>query len=151
MKKKIDGISMKSDDQIRKEVQKELRKAEREAKKEEKRLKQQQEDTIKVALAEEDTRIKEDIEKVSKMSDEDRADWLIGRHQEYIETMNWAIQGDVLNGADNVERYCLLMYLQELMSLITIYNIEFTKAVVERLQDKKEVELLSILNVLNYL
>jgi len=94
--------------------------------------------------------IKKDIAIVHKMDDEEKAYWIIDKHNEFINAINFTIEQDFLNGDNPFSRYLIITYMHQLTNLLSTYEIEFTAKMVNILVKENCVELLSILNVLNY-
>lgn len=157
-KKKNEDFQLTSKEELQLQVQKELKKFIREEKKNKQSSNKEssaKEDNTELdlieILAKEELKLKEQVKLVSKMTDIEKAEWLCDKHNEYILTMNYTLCADVLNGTEYYERFLLVAYLQELLNLLATYDIEITKEMTNVLIEKGEVELLSILNVLNFL
>ncbi|GEM_PF-2060692 len=156
-KKKNEDFKLSSKEELQLQVQKELKKFIREEKKNKKSNKESstKEDNTELdlieILAKEELKLKEQVKLVSKMTDIEKAEWLCEKHNEYIATMNYTLCADVLNGTEYYERFLLVAYLQELLNLLATYDIEITKEMTSILIEKGEVELLAILNVMNFI
>lgn len=95
--------------------------------------------------------LKKDIDIFNSLTEEEKAYWVIEKHNSFVETINWTLQQDFLNGDSSFDRYLIITYIQQLTNLLTIYNVEFTKIMIGVLIKENCVELLAILNVLNYI
>lgn len=103
-------------------------------------------------LEEEYNKFKEEKIRVKAMGGKELAEWLIDKHDDFVETVNYQISQDFLNGDTAMDRYLIVMYIAELSNLLTAYEIEpFDKDFINVLVEKNYAELLSILNVLNYI
>jgi hypothetical protein len=100
---------------------------------------------------EEEKKLEKEIEQVQKLSDSEKVDWIIKKHKEFTDIINGSIQGDFLNGTDYTDRCLILVYMYQLLDLLTTYGIEFNKKMIQLLEIKNCDELLSILNCFNYL
>jgi hypothetical protein len=155
-KKKSDEIVVSSKEELEAEVQKELNKFIREEKKLAKdpayKSKSKAEDfTLQDIIVKEDSKLQESVKLVARMTDFEKIDWLIEKHNDMIVTLNYSMNLDVLNGTEYIERYLCTVYQQELINLLHVYNFEFSKEMVDILISENQVELLSILNVLNFI
>ncbi|HRZ18949.1 MAG TPA: hypothetical protein P5136_02740 [Methanofastidiosum sp.] len=157
--KDTDELVLSSIDQIRAEVKRELnsfiRKERRDAKKnkdkvEEKKVKKEEE-TLEKILVKQEEDLKKDIERVNNLSDSEKVDWLIEKHDSYVKTIDQLLRPDFLNGTEYFDRYLIVTYMQQLITLLATYDIEFNKEMIDLLINKGYVELISILNVLNYI
>ena len=157
MKKSIkssDQISLRSKEDLQKEVEKDLRKFIREEKKltkETKVLKEEKKVSLNKIIETEAKSLKEDIDKVSLMSDLEKVKWVVDQHDAFSETINYAVQPDFLNGDTEFDRWLIIQYMQQLTNLLSTYNIELSKIMVDYLIKENQAELIVILNCLNYL
>jgi hypothetical protein len=98
----------------------------------------------------ENKELKKDIDIFNSLTEEEKAYWVIEKHNSFVETINWTLQQDFLNGDSSFDRYLIITYIQQLANILTIYDVEFTKIMIGVLIKENCVELLAILNVLNY-
>lgn len=90
--------------------------------------------------------------KIKAMSDKELAEWIIEQHEQYTTTIDWSVQQGFLNNTDKVSRYMISLYINELFVFLEMREIEtFSKEVENILLQRNQSELLSILNVLNYI
>jgi hypothetical protein len=139
---------MKSIKSIKKEVKKELLAAEQEALK----IEIQKCENIEKALESSEKDFKKEKLVVQNMAPEALALWLIEKHTSYVEALKITLQSDFLNERDPTNRYYILIYASELYVLLTSFELDFfPKEVTDILEKENQVELLTILNVLNYI
>lgn len=133
------------------DIQKALKKVKEQRSKKPKKSKKEL--TTESALKEEIKKIEKEKKRIKKMNSEEFAEWLIDKHQNYTSTMRYLLSGnDFLNDEDDESRFYLLTYMNELCSMLSTYEINFMgKEISDILYSKNEVELLAILNVLNYI
>lgn len=154
-KEKKDEISFSSKEELEKEVQKELKKFIREEKKLAKDPKskeeKKQDDLFAEIFNNEEIKLQDDIKIVSLMNNLQKVEWFCDKVYSLVKTLNHSMNVDVLNGTEYVERYLLTVLMQEIINLLTTYDVEFSKEMTLILVEKQEAELITILNTLNYL
>lgn len=153
-KSSINEFEFSSKEKLEKEVQKELKKFIREEKKLAKNPDQKtkkEDSTLEEIFTKEDSKIRNDINLVARMTDSEKIDWFCDKMNELVQTLNLSMNIDVLDGTEYAERYLLTVIMQEMVSLLSVYNIEFSKEMTEILVDRNEVNFLAMLNTLNYL
>lgn len=154
-KEKKDEISFSSKEELEKEVQKELKKFIREEKKLAKDPKskeeKKQDDLFAEIFNNEEIKLQDDIKIVSLMNNLQKVEWFCDKVYSLVKTLNHSMNVDVLNGTEYVERYLLTVLMQEIINLLTTYDVEFSKEMALILVEKQEAELITILNTLNYL
>jgi DNA polymerase II small subunit/DNA polymerase delta subunit B len=154
-KEKKDEISFSSKEELEKEVQKELKKFIREEKKLAKDPKakenKKQDDLFAEIFNNEEIKLQDDIKAVSLMNSLQKVDWFCDKVYSLVNTLNHSMSVDVLNGTEYVERYLLTVLMQEIINLLSTYDVEFSNEMASILVEKQEVELVTILNTLNYL
>jgi hypothetical protein len=99
----------------------------------------------------EEEKLEKEIEQIKKLSDYEKVKWIIQKHDEFTNIISESIQSDFLNGTDYVDRCLILVYMYQLLDLLTTYDIKFNENMIKLLESKNCNELLSILNCFNYL
>jgi hypothetical protein len=85
-------------------------------------------------------------------SDEEFADWLIDQHHQYVETINWHMSQNFLDGETAQDKYLIVTYMYNLYMFLEIREIEHIRpSVAALLIERKEVDLVCILNVMGYI
>lgn len=110
--------------------------------------------TLKEELGvEEDYNVKVQAEKeqLRSCSNDALAEWIIEKHDDFVETINWGLSQDFLNGTTYEDRYYIIVYMHELNRLLAAYEIEIPQGVIDILEKKNYGELLLILHTLNYI
>jgi 23S rRNA pseudoU1915 N3-methylase RlmH len=156
----MNEFKIKSKEEMEKEVENDLKKAllkaKKEFKKEQKEKKKaEKEEKIKLDTIISQERLEFEVEKarVKALNYEDFAEWLIEKHQDYTITLQYMLGGvDWLNEPGDEERTWVLTYIFEMFNLLASYEIDFlSNEIRDILYERNEAELLSILNVLNYI
>jgi HSP90 family molecular chaperone len=153
----IDDFVFKSNDDLQTEVKKELNRFIRQEKKlsadKEKEIKKESKktQTFEEILLKQEELIKQDVEKIKASSDLDKVKWVMEKHDSFVDTINNLVRQDFLNGTEYMDRYLIILYMQQLITLLTTYDIEFNNEMTTVLVNEGYTELLSILNVLNYI
>lgn len=99
---------------------------------------------------EEEKKLSKEIEQVQKLSDSEKVKWIINKHNEFTNIINESIQSDFLNGTDYTDRCLILVYMYQLLDLLTTYDIKFNENMIQLLENEDCIELLNILNCFNY-
>lgn len=91
-------------------------------------------------------------QEIKTMSPVELARWIIDRHEQFISRVDYQVSHDFLNGTHYMERHFILVYMMELLNLFSFLDIEtLPEETIAYLHKKNYAELLSILNVLNYI
>lgn len=91
-------------------------------------------------------------ESVSNMTDAQLAGWLIEKHVSFVEMISHISNRDFINERTYDDRCTMLMYMDQLNTTLFVYEIDYlNEEVISILEEKDQIELLSILNTLNYL
>lgn len=89
--------------------------------------------------------------KVKHMNSVELAGWLMDKHDSFVETMNWMFKCDFMSCEDFDDRFLKVMYINELCNLMMAFEIDhINEDVVGLLQDNNYVDLIQLLNVLNF-
>ena len=102
-------------------------------------------------LENEQKELLKEIARINLLTEEEKAYWVIEKHNSLVEAINWNIHQDFLNGDTPFDRYLIITYIQQLLDLLTVYEMGFTKTMIDVLIKENCVELLAILNVFNYI
>ncbi len=149
MTKKSNDFVLSSREELHKQAAKELDKFVKEEKKAARKVKK--ESSIERLVNAEEKRIQEEIARILCMTNSERVDWICEKHYSFIQSINWKTGSDFLKGTTYYDRHLITIYVQELLYLLTTYNLEFNREMTNILIERNEVELLSLLNILNYL
>ncbi len=89
---------------------------------------------------------------IRKLPPRQLAEWIMERHDIFVSRIEYQLSHDFLNGTQYMERHFILIYMMEVLNLFTFLDIEtLPEETIRYLHKKNYAELLSILNVLNYI
>lgn len=89
---------------------------------------------------------------VKGMNSHEVAEWLMKKHDAFIESVNVMFHTDCMDPEDYNDRALKILYMNELNNLLYLFEIEeFQQETIDYLKDKEYVDLLVILHVLNFI
>jgi hypothetical protein len=106
---------------------------------------------VEEILEDSDKQIQQEKIRLKTLSSAELMQWLMDKHDAFTELFDYMISPGFLDGEDYFSRYCIITYMQQLNVLLSVYEIEFTEEMVAVLRSKNYAELLSMLNVLNFI
>lgn len=107
-------------------------------------------DEIREMFDDSELQIQKEKARLHKLPPKELAQWIMDKHDSFVELFNYSINPDFLNGSEYFDRYCIIIYMQQLNVLLSVYEIELNDEMVAYLKEKNYADLLSFLNVLNF-
>ncbi len=143
----LEEHKFKSDEEllveVKKDLEEEISKIPKEVLEKEIEATKQQEDAIAF--------IKNERDWLRSASHEDFAKWLMEQHDQYVETINWQVSQNFIEGKTYEDKYLIIMYMNSLCMFLGMREVDSVpREVVDILVENNYVDLVCILNVLGF-
>jgi len=147
---KDDDFKFSTDEELLKQARKDINKQLRDLKKG--KSDKPKEPTAEEILQKQANDFQNEKMRIQSMTPVQIADWLIEKHDTFVETCNAMFNTNCMDCEDYNDRSLKILYINELNNLLHIFEIEeFEQETIDVLKEKNYVDLLVVLHVLGFI